>query len=202
MLKIFLIRHGETEHNRDNIVSGISDSILTETGKLQSKKLAEYFSNETIDAIYTSPSSRALETAQDIAKKKHLQVNCDERLREINFGDWEGKNWDFVSQNIPNWKEIRHEYRSPNGETQQEVSDRVFAFLREIKKKHKEENIIIIGHGSVNKAFLGILLKISIKERYSIGQRNACINIIGISNNTVKIYKINDTAYLEISNHL
>jgi len=202
MLKIFLIRHGETEHNRDKIVSGISDSMLTETGKLQSKKLAGYFANEKIDTVYASPLSRAIETAREITTKKSLQVNCDERLREINFGEWEGKSWDFVHKTVSNWKEIRHEYRSPNGETQQEVSERVLAFLGEIKKKHKEGSIVIVGHGSVNKAFLGILLKISLKERYSIGQSNACINLIGISNNKVEVYKINDTSHLETNNGL
>lgn len=196
MVKIFLLRHGETESNRDNIVSGVLDSKLTYLGKIQAKKLAKLLEKEDIDIIYSSPLKRALETAQEIAKKHKLKVIINNQLREINLGEFEGKSWDYVYKKIPKWREIRHKYRPKEGETQEELNIRASSFLENIKRKHKTKTIVIVAHGSINKAILGNLLDVDIKSRSSIIQSNACVNFIEINNKGIRVCKINNTDHL------
>ncbi|MBU0962447.1 MAG: histidine phosphatase family protein [Nanoarchaeota archaeon] len=196
MARIFLLRHGETESNRDNIVSGILDSKLTYLGKTQAKKLAKLLEKENVNIIYSSPLKRALETAQEIAKKHKLKVIINNQLREINLGEFEGKSWDYVYKKIPNWREIRYKYRPKGGETQKELDIRASSFLEDIKRKYKTETIVILAHGSVNKAILGNLLNIDIKSRFSIIQSNACVNLIEMNDKGVRVYKINSTNHL------
>lgn len=197
MVKIFLLRHGECWSNRNNIVEGgLSDSKLTPEGIKQAKKLALALKKEDINAIYSSPLKRTLETAKIIAAQQKINVIDSNELREINFGNLEGKSWSSVYKTIPNWKEIRHKYKPKKGESQEELEERVLIFLNKIISKHKKDTIIIVGHGSVNRAIIGNLLKIDLKSRYSLRQSNGCLNLIEISDNKVIIHKTNDISHL------
>ena len=197
MVKIFLLRHGESENNRDKIIEGISDSKLTHLGKMQAKRLAQIFKRENINAIYSSPLKRALETAKIIANKNKIKLAINNNLKEINFGHLEGESWGLVYKKIPNWRGIRYKYKPKGGETQKELENRALLFLKGIIKKHKTDTIIVVGHGSLNRAIIGSLLNINIKNRYSIMQFNGCLNLIEISGGKIRLYKLNDTNHLE-----
>ena len=90
MIKLILVRHGKTTCNEKGALSGLTDSVLSETGKLQSQKIADYLKYTNIDKIYTTPFKRTKETIEKLAETKNIKVEESSQLNEINFGDFEG----------------------------------------------------------------------------------------------------------------
>ena len=90
MTRLILVRHCTTICNEGGVLSGLTDSKLSEKGKLQANKLTEFLKNEKIDKIYTTPFSRTKETVKNLAKIKNIQIEESDLLNEINFGDFEG----------------------------------------------------------------------------------------------------------------
>ena len=103
---IFLIRHGETVWNRESRMQGYRNVPLSDSGREQAAKLADYLKNETFHAIYSSDLSRAAETAQLVAEKHQMPVIVFPEFRERNCGEWEGLTHDEVSRKYPDWKEV------------------------------------------------------------------------------------------------
>ena len=90
MMRIYLVRHGQTNDNIKNIMQGWKDTPLNDQGRLQANALVSFFREESIDIVYSSDLSRALETAQIIADAIHKEVYIDKQLREMYLGSWEG----------------------------------------------------------------------------------------------------------------
>ncbi|MFZ3020034.1 MAG: class I tRNA ligase family protein [Minisyncoccia bacterium] len=150
--KYFVMRHGGTEGNKKEIVSfkNEANDHLTEDGKKQTAKTAKKLSKEKIDYIFVSPFARTKETAEIVRANLGLapeNVIMDERLREINPGDFDGKNWDeyhtFVYRIGSDW----FERKIPNGESLGDVKRRVADFLYEVEGKYKDKKILFITHG-------------------------------------------------------
>lgn len=142
----FLVRHGESENNVLNIESSHlknKDQFgLTENGKKYTQKEAQKYKN--FDHIFSSPFRRAYETAEIFAQASHCKVIQDERIREVDVGDFELQDYEIVDQfyrdnpdNIP----------CPNGESLEEVKVRSLNFFEEINKKYKDKKILIVSHG-------------------------------------------------------
>ena len=96
MQRILWIRHGETEWNRERRIMGREEIGLNDAGREQSRSLATALQPYALDAIISSPILRARETAAIIAEPHQLEVQCDERLWEIDYGDWVGKTFDEI----------------------------------------------------------------------------------------------------------
>ena len=90
MTEIYIVRHGETEGNQVMEFNGQHNTMLTETGYKQAELLGEYFKDKRVDSVYSSDLTRAYETAQPLSNIHNKTVIMDERLREINGGDWQG----------------------------------------------------------------------------------------------------------------
>jgi isoleucyl-tRNA synthetase len=156
--KLFLIRHGEAENN----VKGILNSLLevkkyklTEVGRKQSKELAKILKKEKIDAIFSSPILRAQETAEIIAKELKLKVVFDKRLREVGFGDFNGKSADDFEKVFPSRKS-RIGKIDFGVENEEQIQSRMQNFLEDINKKFSGKNIIIVSHGDPIQIFYGM----------------------------------------------
>ncbi len=164
-MKIYLIRHGETDSNKNGIIQGHLDTNLSELGVEQAKKLANRLKDYSFDKIFSSDLKRAADTAKAIQKFHNTKIEFDSRLRERSFGDFSGKksteiNWDLLGDDIYN--------RSPkNGESINEHIKRVQKFIDELKSNYLNENILIVSHGGTINAILYILLKINLEDLYS-----------------------------------
>ena len=101
MIKLILVRHGKTTSNEKGVLSGLTDSALSETGKLQSQKIADYLKYTNIDKIYTTPFKRTKETIEKLAETKNIKVEESSQLNEINFGDFEGLSFKDIEKNYP-----------------------------------------------------------------------------------------------------
>ncbi len=158
-MKLILVRHGETLSNRENRVQGITDTELSDYGRIQAGKLAESLRNEPIDCIVSSPLKRAYQTAQAIGKFHNTAIEVENKLQEMNHGDFENvtiaelkeKHLPFLKQ----WFDDPASVAMPNGESLYDLQIRAWGAIEKIIANSK--NILVVSHGM---AIMTILCKI------------------------------------------
>lgn len=150
MTTLILVRHGETDWNRENRFQGHADPPLNELGRRQSEELAATLADEHIARVYTSPLRRAGETAEIVAGRLGLEVEPVEGLREIDVGAWAGLTRDEVAARFPDDYAVWLE-RAPegfeDGETYDELAARVIPALRALADRHPSSTILVVTHG-------------------------------------------------------
>jgi 2,3-bisphosphoglycerate-dependent phosphoglycerate mutase len=160
---IYIVRHGETEHNVKEIMQGQTDSSLTKTGVNQAEKLAKEFKNIHFNAIFSSDLYRAKRTAEIVKLDRQLAVNTTELLRERAFGHFDGKTIESfqrqnkhlfkVRQNLSE-KEKRDFKFYEEYESDSEMTARIITALREIAATYIGKTVLVVSHGSIIRAFL------------------------------------------------
>ena len=200
MLRIFLIRHGETEWNRQNRLQGNSDINLSPEGLHQALMLAEHAPFHHVDAIYSSDLTRALATANILAEKFDLDVKTMPALRETNFGDWEGR---FISElaaesprDFGKFFTDPERCHPPHGETFLEAQARVMIAIREIISNHDDQNIVVVSHGSAIRLILGAALDMPIHKMWAIAQFNMALNVLRVDDGDLTVELMNSTEHL------
>ncbi|HUV05705.1 MAG TPA: histidine phosphatase family protein [Armatimonadota bacterium] len=184
MAKVFLIRHGEVDWNRQNAYIGSTDLPLNPMGQAQARQLADYLRTKKISAIYSSSLIRAVQTAETIAERLGVAVNICPELREVDYGEWEGVPESEVRERYPDfypaWRANPLEVRTPGGETFGELRDRVLPAFIQLAQAHPNQNTAIIAHKSTNRVILACLLGADVNRYRQIGQGNSCINTIEV----------------------
>lgn len=148
-MELSVVRHGETVRNIVGLVQGDCESMLSEKGKEQAKQTKERLKNQTFDIVFSSPLSRAYQTAEIITEGK-IPIVVDERLNERDYGDFEGhtrEEFDYVGY----WN-FDYNLKENNGESVQHLCMRVDDFLREIKEVYKNKKVLIVTHSGVARA--------------------------------------------------
>jgi len=147
--KLLLVRHGETDWNRDGRWQGGSDTRLNDLGREQSRALAEQLDGE-IDVLYSSDLARARETAEIVAARLGLEVRLDPRLRERGFGSWEGLTTIEIEERFA---DAHRRWLAGEGagaddaEAFEDFSARVEDFLSDVLRLHPGEDVLVISHG-------------------------------------------------------
>jgi broad specificity phosphatase PhoE len=145
---LLLVRHGETDWNRDGRWQGHSDTPLNELGRRQARDLAGEF--DGVDVVYSSDLARARETAEILAADLGLDVRLDSRLRERGFGAWEGLNADEIESEFA---EAHRRWQSGEGAGAEDAESfaafgaRVRSFVEDLLRRHPDETVLVIGHG-------------------------------------------------------
>ncbi len=159
-----MLRHGETLWNREGKMQGQADVELSEHGREQARSAADELAQYAFDAVWSSPLSRALETARTAAAAQGLDVHVDARLGEIDMGDWAGKTWAEVSKAHPEWAERLRAgedfRRSDAGETAEEMARRGLLALNEIAAKHPDQTVLVATHGFFTRVTVASLLEL------------------------------------------
>jgi len=146
---LLLVRHGETDWNRDGRWQGGSDTRLNDLGREQARELAEQLDG-SIDALYSSDLARARETAEIVAAKLGLEVQVDPRLRERSFGSWEGLTMLEIEERFA---DSHRRWRAGEGagaddaEAFEDFFARVTEFLADVLRLHPDEEVLVISHG-------------------------------------------------------
>jgi len=158
-MKIYLVRHGQTEWNKIGRIQGNLDVPLNDLGREEARRTAGLLSNIEFNCIYTSGLVRAIETA-DIMFPNHNGKLRYGDLNERCFGHWQGRLWSEIHAENPNlheeWLQQGGNYRPPNGESLTEMISRSYSCLKEILRKHNNnESLLIVGHGGPIKGILG-----------------------------------------------
>jgi probable phosphoglycerate mutase len=148
---IYVARHGETEENRAGLLLGQKDVELNETGKKQAHELGKRMKKLNIDLIVSSPMLRAKQTAEIVNGYVHKTLEIEPRLKERNIGVYEGLTLSEVQERYQKGytSEMAYNKKPANGESSQEVQERVFAAIDELKKNNPNKNILIISHSFI-----------------------------------------------------
>lgn len=175
--QIYLIRHGQTEWNKDGIFQGSQDSPLTKSGRETAKKIAKVLKDKHIERIYTSPLGRAKKTAEIIAREINGKITVIPQFQEMNFGIFEGKKQKIVRALFKDFFEKREKNKFcklyeafPEGESYFDVFLRVVKNLVSILPL--DQNCVIVGHESINRIIRGIIRELPLEEMVNLKQEN------------------------------
>jgi broad specificity phosphatase PhoE len=178
-------------------MNGHFDVALSENGVEQASQLAEALKDQPIRAVYSSDLQRTYQGACLIAEHHKLEPVAFPELRELSFGEWEGKSLAELSEKFPGEMNKRLKqtelFRADGGETFQELHDRVIPKFLEITTSHPNDTIAFVCHGGVNRAILAHLLGFPIANLFRISQHFAAVNIIQFYEDQVMIELLNGT---------
>lgn len=198
--KLILVRHGETDWNKNSRFQGNKNIALNRTGEKQADKLAQRLAQEEINIIYSSNLDRAYKTAQIIARKHKLEVHQKEHLQEIDFGVWEGLTYKQIQKQYPEqfekWEKNPVKNNPQQGENLKDIETRVFTILESILAEHQEETILVVAHGGVNRVIISNLLGMPLNKCWRLNQNNTAVNVINIYQSEISLETFNSTYHL------
>ena len=201
--EIYMVRHGESMGNFQGRFLGHTDLDLTERGYKQAELAASYFKNIDIDKIYSSDLQRAFHTAEAIAKTKNMQVTAKKELREIFAGDWEGMPFLDIPQktNPEIWDDwannMNGETRPQNGESVNELFERIHGALEEIAKENDGKKVVVACHGTPIKVMTKWMRDGSLCDIYKTPwAANASVTKFVYENGKFTLEKENDCSHL------
>jgi len=162
---IVIVRHGECEGNREGLFRGRCDFPLNENGIRQAEALANELKNLGISRIFSSPLSRATETASRISRTSNAEWEIREGFNNIALGKWEGRPKKEVEEEYPEewrlWIEHPERLHIPGGETLADVQRRAFSNLEHLVRIHSGKTIAIVSHRAVIKPLLAVCLGVA-----------------------------------------
>jgi alpha-ribazole phosphatase len=182
MTAVWLIRHAEPDAAVHGRCYGSLDASLSQAGREQAARIAERLAAEPFAAVYSSPRRRAIETAEAIATRHHLDVITVPDSRELDFGDFEGRTYDDIAATHPDlyrqWMETPTEVQFPNGESFVQMRVRVLSAYRGLLARHENQTIGIVAHGGVIRIILADALGVPDANIFRIAQRYGALNLI------------------------
>lgn len=152
--KVFLVRHGQTVDNVNQILQGQTHGMLTEEGRRQARNVSIQMKDEHIDAFISSDLRRARETCEIIAEPHGKPVQTTPMLRERDWGDFTGRK---IS-------EMKNETWPENVETLEQIKHRVRQFISLLQDEYAGKTVLVVGHGIINKAIQSVLLDRDMRE--------------------------------------
>lgn len=201
MTRLYLVRHGETEWNRNSRTQGSTDTLLTPRGIWQAERVAERLEKENVTALYSSDLKRAYYTAKAIGDRLQFVVKTSPDFREMNLGNWEGKTLEEIKQEFNEifsaWRTKPHETVIPGGEDLIRVQERALKGVSGLIKKHPGEKIVLVSHGITIKALVFGLLDIDLIYFRKIRMDNGSVSMIDFKNDGNVLVTLNDTYHLK-----
>lgn len=159
-MKLILVRHGETEENKQGILLGQSQGVLTKEGIESAKKLATTLQSKNIDYVVSSDLKRCIDTTDILLSSRELEADFDGRLREINFGEFQGKPYGVIADDYSADLDLQF----PSGESNRQMITRVTDCVNELLATHSEETVLIVSHSGPISVILAALHGITFIE--------------------------------------
>jgi probable phosphoglycerate mutase len=200
--RLLLARHGQTVWHHDNRYAGSSDVELNEAGLREAQALARRAERERLDLVVCSPLIRAVETAQPAAEACGVELVVDERLHEVDFGEWEGKTLEEVRAADPiaakRFEADPVKYGFPGGEPLPEAARRALEALRELDAEHPGEKVLVVVHNTLIRLVVCSLLGIPLKNyrRRFPNLVSVAITEVRLSEGGGALYTFNDAEHL------
>lgn len=201
---MYLIRHGATDVNTANPprLQGRGVNLgLSDVGRQQAERTANFLAQRKLTAIYGSPLRRSQETARIIARPHGLNVQTLEQIIEVDVGHWEGRSWIDIEKDDPEY--YQRYMNDPGsvpyagGESFQNVQDRALPALQRVMEENPAGRIVVVAHNIVNRAYLAALLTLPVAKARMISQDNCGINIVWHKDGQMKLRTTNATFHLE-----
>jgi broad specificity phosphatase PhoE len=200
--QLILVRHGQTVSNVAGIAQGWNDSALSERGSMQVARVASRLARVGVDAVFSSPLQRALSTAQAIADASAKTVTTLDDLREMNYGDWEGRSFHEVrrddAETYRGWVDDP-DRPSPNGESHNAVLERIRRALDVVTRFEGEgervKRVVAVSHGTAIRIAATVLLGVPLSAARLFAQDNASVNIFVWRSDRYVLKLWNDTSH-------
>lgn len=200
-LRLYLIRHGETTFSQTGGYCGALDVPLTESGQAMAQAFADAYASLSWEAIYCSPMARTQATAMPMAQATGLVPQLRDGLREINYGEWEGKHKEEVKQarcdDYNHWMTEPAWNAPTGGETAVQIANRAMAVIAEIEEKYREGNVLVVSHKATLRIILCSLLGIDLgRYRDRLDYPAASLSIISFGKYGPLLERMGDRAYM------
>lgn len=200
-----MVRHGETQWNREEVFRGRKDIPLNQSGEKQAERIGLYFSHRPVNRIVSSPLARAGQTAEAISNTTGIGIETMKEFTDMNFGIWEGLKLREVEECFPDdfrrWKTSPEKLRIENGETLAMVRDRISAGLVTIAYG-REDTVIIVTHRVICKILVLHVLGIRNEHFWDIKYDPGSISLFEWNNNRYTLIFCNDTCHLDKNTYL
>lgn len=178
-MKVYLVRHGETEGNISNQFCGITDTPLTNRGIEQAKDAQKKLEGKSFEVVLSSPLSRAKDTARHITDQALI---CVEGLKEMDFGSFEKMTYEEIQRSNPEetrlWQEKGMYYHFPEGESVESFYDRVVKTYDKLLKEYKGKNLLIVAHSGVIRCILAREISENFEHYWKYKIDNCGVSII------------------------
>lgn len=199
MAELILARHGETVWNVEKIYRGRMDVNLDEVGTEQAQLLGKYLSNRELEAIYSSPLKRAIDTADIIAHYQKIGVQIAEGLIDFDYGEWQSLPEQEAKRLYPilhnEWHNSPHKVRMPGGESLEDVKSRAIEVVNDVLSKY-QGSVVLVSHRVVNKVLICSLLGLENSHFWNVKQDVGGITIFNYVDGRLVLIRHNDTSYL------
>lgn len=200
-LRLFVIRHGETDFSRERRFAGARDVPLSARGRLQSEAVAAALTGEPLAAVYTSPLERARASAELIAKPHGLEPRIAPAFREMGFGEWEGLLHDELASRSPSeatgWRQSPHLAMPPGGERLADVTARVQEAVARLRDEHPGATVALVTHAIVTRLVVLQALGLGPERLWSVDASPAGITEIEYQGAWVTMHRMNTLAHLD-----
>lgn len=187
MTKLVLLRHGQTDWNLKHRYQGLTDIPLNNTGEQQAREANKLLKQFRFDAVYCSDLERAKTTARLALKDiyPYEKIRFDRRLRERSFGAYEGGPYDKVflpAEYKAAMEKDPENFKFPEGESLIDVEKRIHPFFDEIIKKHPDETVLLVAHGSLLSMLLFAAENKPVSDKTRLHLQNAEPMVLEIEN--------------------
>ncbi|MEG0449294.1 MAG: histidine phosphatase family protein [Lysinibacillus sp.] len=201
MTTFYLVRHGETIWNKEQRLQGWLDSPLTEEGIGNAKKLGKRLDQVDFHSVYSSTSGRAKKTTEYIIGDREIPVLYDEDLREINLGDWQGKQIEDILQKdrLPYkiYSEFPGQFHATHTESFGSVTERAICVLKQIALTYPNETILIVSHGVTIKCIINAVLERGISNLWAPPLiEDTSLSIIEADSDKWRVVEVGNTIHL------
>ena len=181
-MRLVLVRHAEAEESARGRCYGTLDVGLSPLGRAQCAALEASLAEEPVAAVVSSPRVRALETAGAIARPHGLHVVVDEGLRELDFGELEGRTYDEIAGTLPDlyaaWMTTPTEVRFPGGESYADLKRRALAAVERLRSSHDGEAVVAVTHGGVVRAVVSDALGMPAERIFRLAVDPASTSVV------------------------
>ncbi len=197
-VRLLLARHGQTEWHAENRYVSRTDIALTEAGHAQARVLAHRVEREKVGLVLSSPLGRALLTAKPVAAARNLEPETDERLRELDFGEWEGRTLAEIREQDPESVkrfEESAEQGFPGGEPLHEGADRVLDVFADLSRSHAGATVLVVAHNTLLRLALCRMLGVELGQYRRLLPRvlNGALSEVRFDESGGALYSFNDT---------
>ena len=201
-MRLFLVRHGETESNRLSLALGRDDVPLNERGLWQAERVAQALAREPLTAVYSSPLRRTLDTASAVAAPHGLDVRIERGLIEMDVGEVDGLTFAEVGSRYPGLLEAWASDEGPSkplpgGESLVDVDERAWATVQDLAARHADETVAAVTHNFVILSLLIRVLGIRLAQFRHLRHSLAAVSIVDFLPTRAVLVRMNDTCHLK-----
>ena len=195
---LWLLRHPRPEAEAEGRCYGSRDWKLSETGVRQAHAVAKFLAAEPLAAVYTSPRQRCREAARILAAGRHCPIETLDALRELDFGEFEGRRYEEIAALYPDlyrqWMEQPTTVRFPGGESFPDMCVRVATAARGLRARHAGQTIALVTHGGAIRILLAEALGMEPAHIFRLGQRHGAVNLVRYFGDTPLVELVNAEA--------